>query len=120
MPTTPELEPHEEALARMFAIAHARWGPLIASYWFYDEDVCAACGGPIETMRIKGREAISLNTFIYRRRRVLIGYFLCGRCAGVVFMAAQKRPNVQTPLHLAIEERLIQAYERHLAAAADA
>lgn len=113
------LEP-EEALARMLAIAQARWGPLITSSWFYDQDTCPGCEGDIDTMRFKGREAISLNTFIYRRRRVLIGYFLCSRCAGIVFMAAHKSPNTKTTLHLAIEERLIRAYERHLIAAADA
>jgi hypothetical protein len=120
MPTLPEPDPYEEALAQMLAIAQARWGRWIRSYWFYDQDHCPGCEGRIDAMRIRGRQALSLNTFIYRRRGVLIGYFLCSRCAGAVFMAARKRPDTQTALHMAIEERLIQAYERHIAAAADA
>jgi hypothetical protein len=120
MSAVPESRSYEEALTRMLVIAQAQWGPWIRSYWFYEEDRCPGCEGPLDTMRIQGQEALSLNVFIYRQRGVLIGYFLCRRCAGTLFMAAHKRPGTQTGLHVRIEERLIQAYERHLAAASDA
>ena len=66
-------------------------------------------------MKIKGKDALSLNVFIYRPRGVLIGYFLCQRCATHIFNEAQKNPYEQTPLHTDIEQNLIAAYHNHLA-----
>ncbi len=120
MTSASEPRSYEETLARMLIIAQTQWGHWIRSYWFYEADRCPGCEGLLDTLRIKGREALSLNVFIYRRRGVLIGYCLCRRCAGAIFMAAHKRPGVQIGLHVRIEERLIEAYERHIAATIDA
>jgi len=54
-----------------------------------------------------------------RLRGVLIGYFLCGICAGIIFKEAEKNPYKQTPLHADIERNLIEAYHKHLASLDD-
>jgi hypothetical protein len=66
-------------------------------------------------MNYKGKEAMSINAFIYRARGILIGYFLCGLCAAFIFEQSEKRPGVETPLHDKIEMNLIAAYHKHLA-----
>ena len=104
----------EAILEQMFLQARSQFGDAIQSYWFYDSDVCPGCGREIDTLKIKGRNALSINAFIYRERRVLIGYFLCSRCATEVFRAAKINPWQQTPLHATIEANLIKAYHLHL------
>jgi hypothetical protein len=107
---------HADAmLAQLFARAKAQFGSAVKSYWFYDGDSCPGCGFSVDAMKYKGKDALSLNAFIYRPRGVLIGYFLCGLCAQQIFQAAEKNPYVQTPLHAVIEQNLIRAYRRHLA-----
>ena len=101
------------ALAQMLAMAKARFGPAVQSYWFYDGDGCPGCQREIDALRYKGRDALSLNAFIYRKRSVLIGYVLCRRCATFIFREAAKHPRVQTPLHGTIEVNLSAAYERY-------
>ncbi len=104
----------EELLAQMFGQAKARFGPAVKSYWFNDSDLCPGCRGEIDAVKIRGQEALSLNAFIYRERGVLIGYFLCGRCAKKIFQESQRNPYKQTALHATIETNLIKAYKRHL------
>lgn len=116
MKPDPEVAAHANAaLAALFARSKAQFGNAIKSFWFYDGDSCPACQGEIDTARIKGQEVISLNAFIYRKRGVLIGYILCGRCAGQIFLSAEQRPGRPTPLHLVIEGTLTAAYDRRLA-----
>ena len=106
----------DEVLDMMFTQAKARFGNALKSFWFYDGDLCPGCmARPIEAMKIKGENAVSLNAFIYRSRGVLIGYFLCQICATYIFDEAQKNPYKQTPLHTDIEQNLIAAYHKHLA-----
>lgn len=105
-----------EMLSIMFRQAKAQFGDAIKSFWFYDGDLCPACmARPIDVMKVKGKDALSLNAFIYRPRGILIGYFLCQACATYVFDEARKNPYKQTPLHTDIEQNLIAAYHRHLA-----
>ncbi len=105
----------DAALAQLFARATAQFGNAVKSYWVYDGDPCPGCGFPVEVMHYKGKDALSLNAFIYRPRGVLIGYILCGHCAQQIFDAAERNPGVQTPLHAVIEQNLIKAYQRRLA-----
>jgi hypothetical protein len=105
----------EELLTELFTRAKAQFGSAVKSYWFYDGDPCPGCGFPVDAMKYKGQDALSLNAFIYRPRGVLIGYLLCGLCAQQIFEMAQKNPYVQTPLHAVIEQNLIKAYQRYLA-----
>jgi len=102
-------------MARLLAQARRQFGSAVKHYWMYDGDPCPGCGFPVDIMQYKGKDALSLNTFIYRPRGVLIGYPLCGRCAQQIFQAAEKNPGVQTALHAVIENNLIAAYQRHLA-----
>lgn len=109
---TPE-ETVENALAEMFRMSKARFGNAVKGYWFCDDEACPGCGRPIDLVKIKGKEAVSLNAFIHRKPGILIGYLLCKRCARQIFQAAEKNPYQQTPLHSTIEKNLIAAYEQY-------
>jgi hypothetical protein len=105
-----------DKLLRMFYTqAKAQFGDAVQDYWFYDSDLCPACtqrsGGAI---KYKGRDALSLNAFIYWEKGILIGYFLCEICAGKIFRAAKINPYQQTPLHNEIECNLIAAYHDYV------
>ena len=102
-------------LALLFRQAKAQFGDAVKGFWFYDGDPCPGCGFSVDTMKYKGKEALSLNAFIYRPRGVLIGYVLCGLCAQQIFQAAERNPGVQIPLHAVIERNLTRAYQRYLA-----
>jgi hypothetical protein len=104
----------EETLAQVFALSHAHFGDAVKSHWLHDGDGCPGCGREISAVRWKGQDVISLNTFIYRRRGVLIGYLLCGTCGEYVMRAGQDPLVKHTELHDVIEQTLIQAYERYL------
>lgn len=104
----------EMALAEMFSRASAQFGDAVKSRWLYNVDTCPGCGFEIDAMKFKGKEALSLNAFIYRERGVLIGYMLCGRCAGILFEAAEKTPGKETSRHAVIETNLIKGYKRYI------
>lgn len=104
----------DEALAQLYAQAQAQFGNAIKGYWFYQPDPCPGCGGKIDGMKHKGQQALSLNAFIYRERGILIGYFLCSRCAKEIFRGAKATPGKQSPLHAKIEANLVKAYLQHL------
>ncbi len=101
------------ALEQMFLQAQTLFGVDVESYWFYDSGTCPGCGRKIDTIKIDGRDALSLNVFVYRERRVLIGYFLCSECTTKIFKAAERNPGEQTPLHTTIELNLVKAYRAH-------
>jgi hypothetical protein len=93
----------------------AQFGDAMQSFWFYDDEFCPGCGvRPIDTTKIKGKEAVAINGFIYRPRGVLIGYFLCGTCAAYIHSEVKKNPFKETPLHADIERNLIAKYHKHL------
>jgi len=104
----------EASLAQLFAQARAQFGDAVKGFWFYDGEPCPGCGFPVDVMKYKGKDALSLNAFIYRPRGVLIGYALCGLCAQQIFQGAERNPRVQTPLHAVIERNLITAYRKYL------
>jgi len=99
-------------LGELYTRAKAQFGDAVQSFWFYDGDRCPACTTrPIGVINYKGKEALSLNAFIYRERGVLIGYLLCSLCAQRIFATSKKH---QTRLHDNIEQSLIRAYRRHM------
>ena len=102
------------ALAQMFAQAQMQFGKAIKAYRFHDDETCPGCGRRVDFMKVKGKNALSLNAFIYRERGVLIGYLLCGRCAKQVFRDNKRNPGQETSLHDTIEQNLIKAYLRTL------
>lgn len=105
----------EELLQTLYRIAKAQFGDAIQSFWFYDSEFCPACNvRPIGAVKINGKDAVAINSFIYRPRRVLIGYFLCGECAAYIHAEAKKNPYKETPLHAEIERNLIAGYHKHL------
>ncbi len=106
--------PGEAALEAMFKQAQAQFGSAVKAHWFYDGPGCPGCSREIDAVKIKGKEAISVNGFMYRKRGVLIGYVLCGQCATHIFQEAKKNPYTQTPLHATIEANLIEAYTKYL------
>jgi hypothetical protein len=101
-------------LDQLFRKARRQFGNAVQSQWFHDEEGCPGCGRQIDAMKVKGEDALSFNAFIFRERGVLIGYFLCGRCAKHIFRESKKNPFKQTPLHGEIERNLRDAYIRHL------
>jgi len=104
-----------ELMETFFKQAKTQFGSAIKSFWFYDGDLCPACSlNEIDTLKIKGKEAMSLNAFIHRESGTLIGYFLCASCAKRIFTDAQKHPYTQTALHTAIEKNLTAAYHDYL------
>lgn len=109
---TPE-ESVENALAELFRMSKARFGRAVKGYWLYTEETRPGCGREIDLIKIKGKEAISLNAFIHRKPGILIGYLLCKRYTRQIFQAAEKNPYQQIPLHSTIEKNLIAAYDRY-------
>jgi hypothetical protein len=100
----------------MYAQGKAQFGEAVKSFWLHDGELCPGClARPIDRIKFKGKEALSINGFMYRPRGVLIGYFLCDVCANFIFKEAQKNPFKQTPLHSDIERNLADAYHRYLA-----
>ncbi|MFZ1700338.1 MAG: hypothetical protein WBO10_08235 [Pyrinomonadaceae bacterium] len=99
----------KETLEMMFAQAQMRFGRAVKGHWFHDGDGCPGCGREIKAMKYKGKDALSLNAFIYREHGVLIGYLLCGKCGNKVIRATS-----QTPLHVEIEKNLKSAFVKHL------
>ena len=102
------------ALAQMFQQAQAQFGDAVKAHWFHGSEICPGCGREVDAMTYKGENALSLNAFIYREQGVLIGYLLCGRCAGKIMRDAEKNPYQQTALHSKIEENLTEAYKQYL------
>ena len=66
----------ENALAEMFRMAKAHFGNAVKGYWFYADEACPGCGRPIDLVKIKGQEALSLNAFIYRKATNCPRYFI--------------------------------------------
>jgi hypothetical protein len=98
-----------ELLEQLFIQSKIRFGTAVKSRWFHDGDDCPGCGREIDAVKYKGKDAVSLNVFIYREHGVLIGYLLCGKCGKKVIKATS-----DTPLHAVIEKNLKQAYLRRL------
>ncbi len=106
----------DRILGLMFKQAKAQFGDAVKAFWFLDGDFCPGClAQPIDKIKFKGKDALSVNAFIYRPRGVLIGYFLCETCANFIHKEAEKNPYKQTPLHDDIEQNLKDAYHKHLA-----
>jgi hypothetical protein len=100
-------------LDTLISFGKAQFGDAVKAYWVYDGDLCPCClKRKIDTMKYKGKEALSVNGFMYRERGVLIGYLLCGLCAGDIFQTSWKW---KTQIHENIEKNLISAYLQHLA-----
>ena len=103
-----------QTMIKMFAQLHAQMGHALKGYWFYESERCPSCGRKAGPMRYQGKDALSINAYIYQRRGILIGYLLCGRCANAIHQAAKRRPGQQTAEHDDIEHSLNIAYEAHL------
>jgi hypothetical protein len=105
----------EELMSAFFAQAKAQFGSAVKTYWFYGGDLCPGCSCQTDgVVKFKGKDAVSLNAYIYRERGVLIGYLLCKTCAKTIHTAAQKNPYRQIPLHTQIEQFLTAAYLHHI------
>lgn len=104
----------QQLLAQMFQQAKTQFGSAVKSHWFHDSEICPGCGRNVDALKYEGGDALSLNAFIYRERGILIGYLLCGRCAGKIMEDAKKNPYKQTDLHSNIEKNLIKAYKQYL------
>ena len=104
-----------EPLEQLFRQAQMQFGSAVKSRWFHDGDGCPGCGREIDGMKFKGKNALSLNAFIFREHGVLIAYLLCGKCARYIFRETERNPlSGQTPLHTQIETNLKQAFLKHL------
>jgi hypothetical protein len=114
-PASASSSPAEDVLKMMYAQGKAQFGAAVKGFWLYDGDLCPAClQNPIGVVNFKGKEALSINGFMYRERGILIGYFLCEVCTLFIHEQAQKHPYQETPLHAKIEANLKDAYHRYL------
>jgi hypothetical protein len=105
----------EDVLKMMYLQGKAQFGDAVKGFWLYDGDLCPACQhNQSGVVNFKGKEALSINGFMYRERGILIGYFLCEICTLFVHEQAQKHPYQETPLHAKIEANLKDAYHRYL------
>jgi hypothetical protein len=75
-------------LEQLFRQAQMQFGSAAKSRWFHDGDGRSGCGRGIDGMKFKGKNALSLNAFIFREHGVLIAYLLCGKCAKQIHRAA--------------------------------
>jgi len=90
----------------------AQFGDAAKAFWVYDCDLCPCCmANPIGKMEYEGKDAVSLNVFMYRERAALIAYPLCGKCA---LPAMEEANSGSRSLHDSIERNLISAYLRYL------
>jgi len=103
-----------ELLDMIFRQAQMQFGSAIKSRWLHDGDGCPGCSRKISTMKFKGKNALSINAFIFREHGVLIAYLLCGKCARHIFRESEKDPDAPTTLHSEIEKNLKQAFLKHL------
>lgn len=93
----------------MYAQAQMRFGTVVKGRWFYDADDCPGCRKKVGGMKFKGKDAMSLNSFIYREHGVLMIYLLCGKCGNKVMKA-----TANTPLHVEIEKNLKERFIKQL------
>ncbi|MBX3290757.1 MAG: hypothetical protein KF855_15690 [Acidobacteria bacterium] len=100
-----------EQLDWLFYQSQMQFGSLVKSRWMHTEENCPGCGKKLTLTKFKGKKALSLNTFIYRERGVLIGYLLCGGCAKQIFSKDTQHVG-KLPLHDQIEKTLIESYLR--------
>ncbi|MBP6003073.1 MAG: hypothetical protein KA746_06525 [Pyrinomonadaceae bacterium] len=99
----------KEMMDMLYTQARMRFGAAIKGRWFYDADDCPGCGKKIGSMKYKGKDAMSLNSFIFRDHGVLIIYLLCGKCGNKVIRATS-----DTPLHAEIEKNLKSGFIKQL------
>ncbi len=100
---------------QLFRQAQMQFGSAVKSRWLHDGDGCPGCGREIDGMKFKGKDALSLNAFIFREHGVLIAYLLCGKCARKILRDSQKnRYGGHTALHTEIEKTLKQAFLKHM------
>lgn len=105
----------DRLLRIMFEQGKAQFGNAVKSFWFYEDEFCPGCKvNPIGVVKFRGKDSVPINGFMFRERGVLIGYFLCGRCATYIHNEAKKNPFKETPLHDNIERNLIAGYHKHL------
>jgi len=100
-----------DLLEQLFRQAQMQFGAAVKSRWFHDGDACPGCGKKVGGMKFKGKDALSLNAFIFREHGVLIGYLLCGKCAKKIFKEGGFK---EIPLHSEIEKNLKQAFLKRM------
>lgn len=102
----------EKSFEDILGMMKAQFGHVAKAFWVYDDDLCPCCTkNGIDPMIYEGKQAMSLNFFMYRERGVLIAYALCSTCAAEI-MAKQK--NVAPSMHQSIEKNLIGGYLGYL------
>ena len=116
VPKSPVMSKKEvsDLLEQLYRQAQIQFGSAVKSRWMYDGDGCPGCGREIDTMKYRGKKALSLNAFIFREHGVLIAYLLCGRCANEILQESKSNPFGPTPLHAVIERNLKEAFVKHL------
>ncbi|MBX3243539.1 MAG: hypothetical protein KF685_03610 [Acidobacteria bacterium] len=100
-----------EQLDWLFYQSQMQFGSVVKSKWLHTDENCPGCGKKLTMTKFKGKKALSLNTFIYRERGVLIGYLLCGGCVKQIFKKDTEHLG-KLPLHDQIEKTLIESYLR--------
>ncbi len=88
----------------------------VKGFWFYDSDLCPGRLQSLEkdAMDFTEDDAISLVSYIYRERGVLLGCILCRSCMARLGEQKRLHPEEEAPLQETILENLIAAYHKHL------
>jgi hypothetical protein len=103
-----------DTLEQLFRMAQRQFGSAVKSRWLHDGDGCPGCGREIDGVKLRGRDMLSLNAFIFREHGVLIAYLLCGKCVKYIIKKSKKDPVGTTPLHVKIERNLKEAFLKHM------
>lgn len=101
----------DDILLELLSRSDEIYGEAVEKIWFYEGELCPCClKRKIDTLVIGKDPAFSLNAFIYRDMKTLIGYFLCSYCVTNLFA----KDKEQNDLYKNLEENLKNAYLNHL------
>ena len=111
VPDRPEAQAYIAAqFEALVAMNRAQYGHLFQTHWMYNDEWCPCCARrKIEAWTGSVNPTLSLNTFLYNKERVLIGYRLCRVCAVDLIQTSHRRKGL---MHEQIERCLIAAYQQ--------
>lgn len=97
----------KQAVDALLSNAQEMYGDAWDNFWMCEEEICPCCKKrKVEAFKSGEEFLVSLNSYIYRDFRVLIGYLLCGQCIADLFKPGAR----QKIMYSRIEDNLKKAY----------